>query len=175
MQTNSSSVGKKRRITGTVLMGLASIMLIGSAVAKLAHVPKVVTELGAMGFSGNKLIFIAILEILSAVFLLIPVTRSFGLLMVSAFMGGAIATHVGHDQPFIQPAMVLVIFWLGTWLRHPQILWSLFLPTPASTQWALKKAADPRRMPDQESEHLRLNPRFRSLFLSFSSKPNDQT
>src|SRR5438552_11633423 len=136
MQTNSSLVGKKRRITGTVLMVLASVMLMGSAGAKLAHVPKVVTELGAMGFDGNKLIFIAMLEILSAVLFLIPVTRSFGLLMVSAYMGGAIATHVGHDQPFIQPAMVLVIFWLGTWLRHPQILRSPFRPTPASSQLA---------------------------------------
>src|SRR5205814_5181067 len=110
MQINSSLVGKKQRIIGTVLMVIASVMLIGSAGAKLAHVPKVVTELGAMGFDGNKLILIAILEILSAVLFLIPVTRSFGLLMVSAYMGGAIATHVGHDQPFIQPAMVLVIF-----------------------------------------------------------------
>jgi DoxX-like protein len=136
MQTNSSLVGKKRRITGTVLMMLASVMLIGSAGAKLAHVPKVVTELGAMGFDGNRLIFIAILEILSAVLFLIPITRSFGLLMVSAYMGGAIATHVGHDQPFIQPAMVLVIFWLGTWLRHPQILWSSFPATVASSEIA---------------------------------------
>jgi len=136
MQTNSSLVGKKRRITGTVLMMLASVMLIGSAGAKLAHVPKVVAELGAMGFDGNRLIFIAILEILSAVLFLIPITRSFGLLMVSAFMGGAIATHVGHDQPFIQPAMVLVIFWLGTWLRHPQILWSSFPATVASSEIA---------------------------------------
>lgn len=136
MQINSSSVSKKRRITGTVLMVLASVMLIGSAGAKLAHVPKVVTELGAMGFDGNKLVFIAILEILSAVLFLIPTTRLFGLLMVSAYMGGAIATHVGHDQPFIQPAMVLVTFWLGTWLRHPQILWSLFRPTPAPNQLA---------------------------------------
>jgi hypothetical protein len=29
MQTNSSSVGKKRRTTGTVLIVLASLMLIG--------------------------------------------------------------------------------------------------------------------------------------------------
>jgi hypothetical protein len=136
MQRNSSLVGKKQRIIGTVLMVLASVMLIGSAGAKLAHVPKVVTELGAMGFDGNKLIFIAILEILSAVLFLIPVTRSFGLLMASAYMGGAIATHVGHDQPFIQPAMVLAIFWLGTWLRHPQILRSPFLATSASSQLA---------------------------------------
>jgi hypothetical protein len=118
---------------------LASVMLIGSAGAKLAHVPKVVTELGAMGFDGNKLIFIATLEILSAVLFLVPVTRSIGLLMVSSYMGGAIATHVGHDQPLIQPAMVLVIFWLGTWLRHPQILWSLFPANVASSESAQPK------------------------------------
>lgn len=136
MQTSSSSVGRKRRITGTIMIVLASVMLIGSAGAKLAHVPKVVSQLGAMGFDGDKLIFIAILEFLSAVLFLIPITRSFGLLMVSAYMGGAIATHVGHDQPMIQPAMVLVIFWIGTWLRHPQILRSQFLPTAVSTQLA---------------------------------------
>jgi hypothetical protein len=139
MQTHSSLIGKKRRITGTALMVLASVMLIGSAGAKLAHVPKVVTELGAMGFDGNKLIFIATLEILSAVLFLVPVTRSIGLLMVSSYMGGAIATHVGHDQPLIQPAMVLVIFWLGTWLRHPQILWSLFPANVASSESAQPK------------------------------------
>jgi hypothetical protein len=139
MQTNSSLIGKKRRITATALMVLASVMLIGSAGAKLAHVPKVVTELGAMGFDGNKLIFIATLEILSAVLFLVPVTRSIGLLMVSSYMGGAIATHVGHDQPLIQPAMVLVIFWLGTWLRHPQILWSLFPANVASSESAQPK------------------------------------
>jgi hypothetical protein len=139
MQTNSSLIGKRRRITGTALVVLASVMLIGSAGAKLAHVPKVVTELGAMGFDGNKLIFIATLEILSAVLFLVPVTRSIGLLMVSSYMGGAIATHVGHDQPLIQPAMVLVIFWLGTWLRHPQILWSLFPANVASSESAQPK------------------------------------
>ena len=140
MKANSSSVSEKRRITGTVLTVLASIMLIGSAGAKLAHVPKVVTELGAMGFDGNKLIFIAILGILSAVLFLIPLTRSFGLLMVSAYMGGAIATHVGHNHPFIQPAIVLALFWLGTWLRHPQMLQSPFVSTPASSQLAQKES-----------------------------------
>lgn len=41
-------------------------------------------------------------------------------------------------------------------------------------RYALKKAADPRQMLDQESEHLRLTPRFRTLFESLTSKPNDQ-
>ena len=133
MQTNSSSPSKKRRITGTVVIVLGAVMLIGSAVAKFAHVPQVVAQLGAMGFDGSKLMFIRTLEILSAALFLIPATRSIGLLMVSAYMGGAIATHVVHDQPAIQPAFVLAIFWLGAWLRHPEVLWSLFRPTPESS------------------------------------------
>jgi hypothetical protein len=130
MDAANTSIGKTRRIAGLVLICLGSIVLIGSAGAKFAHVPKVVNEMGAMGFDGGRLTMIAVTEIASALLFLLPFTRSIGLLLVSAYMGGAIATHVQHGQPFIQPAVVLAILWAGTWLRHPQILWSM---NPAST------------------------------------------
>jgi hypothetical protein len=109
-----------------MLIAVSSLMLIGSAGAKFAHVPKVVTELGAMGFGGNKLTFIAALEVSSALLFLTPYTRPAGLLLVSSFLGGAIATHMQHSQPIIQPSFVLFLIWLGTWLRHPEVLrsWS---------------------------------------------------
>jgi DoxX-like family len=126
----------KRRIWGNVLIFVVGFMLLGSAGAKLAHVPKVVSELGAMGFDGNKLIFIAVLEIASALLFLIPFARSAGLLLVSSFLGGAIATHLQHDQPIIQPAFVLFLFWLGTWLRHRRMLWSVGFSTNETSQTA---------------------------------------
>lgn len=134
MKTESVSISRKRRITGNVLMVLAALMLIGSAGAKFAHVPAVVTQLGAMGFDGNRLTFIAVLEIASAALFLIPLTRSVGLLLVSSFMGGAIATHLQHGQPIIQPSFVLFLIWLGAWLRHPEILWSLNRTAAGSNQ-----------------------------------------
>jgi DoxX-like family len=114
----------KRRITGNILVFLGGLMLLGSAGVKLAHVPIVVSQMEGMGFDGNKLTFIAALEVVSAVLFLIPVTRSAGLLLVSAYLGGAIATHVQHDLPIIQPSFVLFLIWLGTWLRHRGMLWS---------------------------------------------------
>ena len=80
-----------------------------------------------LGFKGGKLELIAGLEVVSALLFLLPSTRSFGLLLVSAYMGGAIATHVQHDQLHLAaPASaVLCLIWLGAWLRHPEILWSL--------------------------------------------------
>jgi hypothetical protein len=70
------------------------------------------------------LTFVVFLEISSAILFLFPRTRSMGLLLVSSYMGGAIATHVEHGLSFIQPGVFLALLWLGAWLRHPQILWS---------------------------------------------------
>jgi hypothetical protein len=52
-----------------------------------------------------------VLEIGSAILFLIPLTRDIGLLLVSAYFGGAIATHMGHGEPVMQPAIILAIFW----------------------------------------------------------------
>ena len=132
MRTEKASISRKRRITGNVLIVLGGLMLIGSAGAKFAHVPAVVAQLGAMGFDGSRLMFIAVLEVVSALLFLVPLTRSAGLLLVSSFLGGAIATHLQHGQPIIQPSFVLLLIWLGTWLRHPEILWSLNRTAPSA-------------------------------------------
>lgn len=132
MQSNVQT--KSRRTTGgTVLITLGGIMLIGSAGAKFARIPKVTAQLGAYGFDGDKLMFIAALEVVCAVLFLVPRTRSFGLLMVSSFMGGAIATHMQHSESIIQPAFVLALLWLGAWLRHPELLRNLNSFTPTGT------------------------------------------
>ena len=101
---NPSPVSKTRRITGNILMFLSGLMLLGSAGAKFAHVPQVVEQSAALGFMGSRLTFIAILEVTSALLFLIPLTRSIGLLLVSSYLGGAIATHMQHGQPFFGPA-----------------------------------------------------------------------
>jgi hypothetical protein len=117
--------GKARRITGTTLIIVGGALLLGSAAAKFAHVPQVVVEMSAHGLSGGKLTFVAILELLSGLLFLIPATRSAGLLLVSSFLGGGIATHLQHGEPIFPPAILLTLMWLGAWLRHPVILWSL--------------------------------------------------
>ena len=55
---------------------------------------------------------------------LVPLTRSGGLLLVSSFLGGAIAKHLLHGKSIAQPSFVLALVWVGAWLRHPAMLWS---------------------------------------------------
>ena len=118
---------KWHRTAGNVLIFLGGLALIGSASAKFAQVPQVVSELNGFGFQG-KLMLIATGEALSALLFLVAATRSLGLLLVSGLLGGAIATHMQHGQSYVGPAVLLVLVWLGAWLRHPETLWSLTYP-----------------------------------------------
>jgi hypothetical protein len=136
MNTGNSSMSKGRRISGNVLIVFGFLALLGSATTKILQVPKVVEGLGALGFSGNRLMFIAALEIFSAVLFLIPATRSFGLLMISAYLGGAISAHLGHGENIFPPSLILSIVWIGACLRHPAVLWSFNRPAARGNEFA---------------------------------------
>ena len=115
----------KKQTIGSIVITLGGILLLGSAAAKFAQIPKVEMQMAALGFGGNKLSFIGLLELASAALFLLPLTRSVGLLLVSSYLGGAIATHVQHDKPILVPSILLLVIWLGAWLRHREAFWSL--------------------------------------------------
>ena len=57
--------------------------------------------------------------LLTALLLLIPRTSSLGILLVSAFWGGAICIHMAHGEPYLFQAVALVLSWAGAYLRNP--------------------------------------------------------
>ena len=115
---SKSKTSSVRRVAGNILIFLVGLVLFGSAITKFAHVAAVVTQLTAIGFGGSRLTIIAVLEILSATLVLLPRARPVGLLLASAYMGGAVAAHLGHGEPIYQPASILALLWVGCYLRH---------------------------------------------------------
>lgn len=118
-------LGSGRRIAGTSLIILSGSAVSLSAIVKFLGVPAVVQKMAIAGFSGRKLLLVASLEIVSATLFLYRRTRPFGLLFLSAFLGGAVCSHVqmGQYADAGGPRMILALAWLGTWIRHPQSLW----------------------------------------------------
>jgi hypothetical protein len=116
-----------RAIAGLIMIALPAVALAGSAVAKFARIPAVEVQMARLGFAGDKLVLIAILEIVGAAAFLWPRTRSVGLLWVSSYLGGAICAHIqaGEFDKAASPGLLLAVAWIGTWLRHPQMLWSV--------------------------------------------------
>jgi hypothetical protein len=110
-----------------VLIVLSGFVLALSAGMKFAGVPAVVHQMAVAGFGGGKLTLIASLETACSALFLWPRARSLGLLLVSSYLGGAICTHIqaGEYGHAFQPALILSLAWIGAWLRHPQMLWSV--------------------------------------------------
>jgi len=117
----ATSNSKVRNIVSNILIFLPTIALLASSFTKFAHVPGIVAQMTAVGFSGTRLLIVAVLEFASAMVFLVPKTRSFGLLLVSAYLGGAIAAQLGHGLPPEPPAVLLTLLWIGTWLRQKYV------------------------------------------------------
>jgi len=130
---SNESISRTRRIVGNCLIFLIGLMLlVVSAGSKFFAGSEMSVQLHNFGFDGHEVILIAIEEVISALLFLIPSTRRIGVLLVSAHMGGALATHLQHTQsllPLLPAAMVLALAWLGIWLRHPESFWPVYPPT----------------------------------------------
>jgi DoxX-like family len=123
---NYSLNNRTRLIVGTILIFLPGLALGLSSILKFAGVPGVVHKMALAGFTDGKLILVAALELASAFLFLYGRMRSFGLLFLSAFLGGAICSHVqmGELSAAVGPGILLTLAWTGTWFRHPEMLWS---------------------------------------------------
>jgi hypothetical protein len=136
MQTPHPSPSKARIVAGNILITLGGLALLGGGLAKFAHVPKVAAQMTLIGFSGDKLLLVATLEVLAALLVLFRPARPFGLLFVSSYLGGSICAHVQSNQYFevVPPMIVMGICWLGVVLRHPQALWSAAAESGSAAQ-----------------------------------------
>jgi hypothetical protein len=116
----SGTVDRLRRRVGSALAIGPALLLGGSAIAKLIGVPAVSTQLASIGF-GRLVPLVGVLELASALLLAFTLTRPLGMLMVSAFLGGAIAAHLGHGLSPLPPAIPLALIWIGAWLRRAEM------------------------------------------------------
>lgn len=115
------AMSKGRKITGWVLVGLMGALFIMSASMKLMGGEEVAANFAKWGLDG-KLMLIGVGELIAAILFIIPRTSSLGVLLLSAHMGGAIATHMEHGEMFIPQAVILLVVWIANYLRNPEML-----------------------------------------------------
>ena len=108
--------------TGRVLSGLAGVYLILTGCFALSHAPAVLEGMKKFGYQESAITVVAILEIGSAVLYLIPQTSMLGAILVTAYLGGAVATHVRVGDPGWPMAVIVAfIFWIGLYLRDERL------------------------------------------------------
>lgn len=109
-------------ITGWVIQLVLTALMTMSAVMKLLSRPEVAEQfVGKFGYIKEHMTPIGITEACCIVLALIPRTAVIGTILVTGYLGGAVATHLRVQDPFIAPAIVGAFFWLALLLRDPRI------------------------------------------------------
>ena len=94
-----------------------------SATWKLTRNAWYVHEFTRIGWPSSALTLLACLQLGCIVLFLIPPTAVLGAVLLTGYLGGAIAsyTRIGEAYPVLVPLSTSVIAWLGIWLRDARL------------------------------------------------------
>lgn len=112
-------------ISGWVLTLLLGLLFALSSFLKLSYNPTALAQASSMGFDAQTYWYIGLIELTALVLFLIPKTGLFGSLLLIAYMGGAIATHLQHSQSIFVAVVVQALVWVSLALRYPDFLQQL--------------------------------------------------
>jgi DoxX-like family len=137
--TQTASVSKARLWTGRTLSALAVLFLLFDGVIKLMNIAPVAESFTRLGYPVSVARGIGILELICLVIYLIPRTSALGAVLLTGFLGGAIATHVRVGDPLFShvlfPTYIGLLIWGGLFLREGRLRALVPLrsePAPAS-------------------------------------------
>jgi len=112
-----TEITKTNKIIAWIIAGLLTALYLFSASSKFLH-PEQMEQMKL----GDWRVIIAIGEITSALLFLFPKTNKIGILLLSAYMGGAIIIHMTSGISIIMPSVVLILVWITGILRNPELL-----------------------------------------------------
>lgn len=108
--------------TGRVLSALPVLAMLMSAVMKFMRTPQVLEGfVGKFGYPQSTLLPIAVVELISVVLYVVPQTSVLGAVLVTGYLGGAVATHVRVVDAFLPPLLLGIVAWAGLYLREPRL------------------------------------------------------
>lgn len=130
----SAPVSKGRLWTGRIMSALPAVFLLMDGVGKLVKPAPVVEGTVQLGYPESVLLGLGIVLLACTVLYVIPRTAILGAILLTGYLGGAIATHVRVENPLFShmffPVYVAVLIWGGVYLRDERLralipLWRL--------------------------------------------------
>ena len=110
---------------GRVLSTLPVLFLVFDVGIKLSGVPAVAESMTQLGWPLSAVTGVAILELICLALYLIPRTSVLGVVLLTGYLGGAIATHVRVGNPLFShvlfPVYVAALLWGGLYLRDARL------------------------------------------------------
>ncbi|CAN5700308.1 DoxX family protein [soil metagenome] len=123
-QPSASPISAKRLWTGRVLSGLASAFLLFDGGAKLLKATPVIDAMTRLGYPQSTIVGIGTVLLACTILYVIPRTAVLGAVLLSAYLGGAVATNLrvgGPVFPIVFPILFGFVLWAGLYLRDARL------------------------------------------------------
>ena len=86
---------------GRTVVAICALFLVFDSVGKLLKVAPVVAGTTELGYAESVIIPLGIVQLSCLILYLVPRTRILGALLLTAYLGGAVATHVRVGSPLL--------------------------------------------------------------------------
>lgn len=119
-----SEISKNARIGGYILTGLPALFLLLDGVMKLFKPEFVVKETVRLGYAEWTIIPLGVVLIICTLLYLLPTSSVLGAILLTGYLGGAVATHVHLFEgvfAVIFPVIIGVLIWGGLYLRDVRL------------------------------------------------------
>ena len=119
--TTDGTNSKAMLWSGRVLATLIVLFMLFDGAMKLTMIKPVIDATTQLGYPTRTIRPIGVAAIVAALLYAFPQTAVLGAILLTGFLGGAIATHVRVGDNFVIQALIPILAWLGLFLRDPRL------------------------------------------------------
>jgi DoxX-like family len=119
------TVSTGRLWTGRILSALPVLFMLMDGVMKLMKPDFVVKATTQMGYPESVILPLGIVVLICTTLYAVPPTAILGAILLTGYLGGAVATHVRAGDPLfthvLAPIYFAILIWGGLYLREPRL------------------------------------------------------
>lgn len=111
---------------GWIMTAIFAVFMLGASVApKLLGLGAATDPMIAIGWSTEHLLLIGLIELALTLMFLVPRTALLGAILMTALLGGALASHWRADSPLFSHTLFSIylgtFMWIALWLRDARL------------------------------------------------------
>lgn len=122
--TQPAPVSKKALWIGRIVSALPALFMLVDGAMKLVKPAPVVEATVRLGYPESVIVGLGIVLLACTILYLIPRTAILGAILLTGYLGGAVATHVRVGEgwfPISFPIIMGILLWGGLWFRDQRL------------------------------------------------------
>ena len=124
MHSTESAISSKRLWASRIMSGFPALFLLADGGMKLFKPRFVVEATTQLGYPESVIVGLGVVLLASTVLYLVPRTAVLGAILLTGYLGGAVATHVRVLASWFDilfPVLFGALLWGGLWLRDRRL------------------------------------------------------